>query len=391
MSSLSISDIKRLLQAIPGHLEAIGRAATEGASSALKDVIQSLAIVTMAITRHDELNDTHGLWEPLPFIWITGEQGVGKRKLVQRIRALCRTREVFVELDCELKDESEIKLELLGNKQRSMKGSFWEADAGLLVIYEPQKMSKECQGLLVEWQESGRISYKSGIRNLEEHDDVVVFVSREDPQEMKRRGLVLPGLVQKAFVRMHIPPLRERPQDMVLLMEYLLRTKGTEFAGREFSLEQTLEPDVLWLLVNFHWPSNEDGLRDVFMSLISNYLLADYDHVISVAEIIETLEAQYGSEILRNLTPSFRKGPLPCKQRHSGSKQFSLDEIKVFRRLVVDMGWQLDELAQLVGVSRSRMSRMLKTADPSRLPLGRPRKSLAVNSPSSVTRKNVLG
>ena len=148
------------------------------------------------------------------------------------------------------------------------RGKFWDANAGLLIIYEPQKLPVDCQDRLLKWQKLRPIQPSSGNHHVEDPDPVIIFVARDSPQQIMSTGTVLPGLLTKMLPHIHIPPLREQPEDVVLLIGHLLRTKGREYRGRELSAERDLEEEALFLLVNFQWPGNISALREVVTRLV---------------------------------------------------------------------------------------------------------------------------
>ena len=104
---------------------------------------------------------------------------------------------------------------------------------------------------------------------------------------------------------MHIFPLRERPQEVVLLIDYLFRAKGLEYTGSEFSIERNLEDEALFLLGNFPWPGNISALREVVTDLVGSVLLIDYNHRITVAEVVASLET-----VLRPRRSRYSRSPI---------------------------------------------------------------------------------
>jgi transcriptional regulator with PAS, ATPase and Fis domain len=178
---------------------------------------------------------------------------------------------------------------------------------------------------------------------------------------------------------MRIFPLRERPQEVVLLIDYLFRAKGLEYTGSEFSIERNLEDEALFLLVNFHWPGNASALREVITGLVSAVLLIDYNHRITVSEVVASLETHYGPDVLDILAPLFGRKRRSQKRGRPKRDEVWRDELRVLRHLW-DLGFHLDDLAKPLGISGSALSRRLNKAhldqaglDP--LPRGRPPKN----------------
>jgi DNA-binding NtrC family response regulator len=381
MNSLSVSDIKRLLQEIPPELEEIARLVRKGLSAAMKPVMGKIAACIAAINTHDHYAKSSEDCEPVPFIWITGEEGVGKREYVQLIRAGCQYLAGTWELDCESVEQHLIQSELLGQgndaaevPEKPGEGKLCNADRGLLVIYEPQRLPRDCQDRLVKWQRLGQIQRGDSDGRLEDPDTVIIFVARQDPLHMTQKGELIPGLVTNSLPRIHIPPLRERPQDAVLMLEHLLRTKGRKYTGREFSIERNLEDEALFFLANFHWPGNALALREVVTDLVGSVLLIDYNHRITVSEVVASLETHYGPDVLDILAPLFGRKRRSQKRGRHKRDEVRRDELRVLRHLW-NLGFHLDDLAKPLGISGSALSRRLNKAHLDPLPRGRPPKN----------------
>jgi len=382
MSGLSIADIKKLLQALPAELEELGREVRKGFSSAGKAVARKLTNCISAVYEHDDYVahvNPYVNCDPVSFIWVSGPDGVGKKELLQRIEVECPSRKGLFESHCETKSPDQIEAELFGHRRHDVgnrtgdrSGKLSKAGDGILCVYEIDTAPPAIQKRLLECKEPGSLRRLGDDLPEPDPDPLVIFVTRERPALLVQQERVLRGLLTRALEDIRISPLTECPEDVVPLMEHFLRAKGTEFHKREFSLERNLDLEVLWLLVNFHWPENVRALREILSRLISHYLASDHDHVITLAEVVEALTTKYGNEILRQLTPSFRRGPLPPDQRYSGRKRIPPDEIMVFRGLF-DMGWHLDDLGRLLGRTPSQVSRLIDQIDPEELQRGRPR------------------
>ncbi|MGB6065986.1 MAG: sigma 54-interacting transcriptional regulator [Desulfomonilaceae bacterium] len=358
MRSLSVSDIKQLLQTFPAGLAELGRMVREGVSPAMKRVERRLTRCIEAINSHDQYVDresSHTDCDPAPFLWITGEKGVGKQELIRRIHEGCSERGYILEQDCESVDQQQIEAELFGHQaegsqKETREGKLWDAGAGILAIYDPENMSKGCQSRLLE--RKTRPLRRSRDGQDEDPDPLPILVAaRERPEELVQRGAVLPGLVTTPLT-IHIPPLRERPEDVTLFIEYFLRAKVLELTGWEFSLERNFQDEALFLLVNFYWPDNMLALQEVVALLVGAVLFKDHDHRITVSEAIEALKRRYQNpDILKLLAPLFRR---QSKKRSRNKDDVWLDELKLLRRLM-DMKYDLEELAELLGISPSAL------------------------------------
>ena len=307
-------------------------------------------------------------------------ESASRREDVQLIRGGCQYLVGTWELDCESVEQHLIQSELFGHgkdvanvPEKPGEGKFGYADGGLLVIYEPQRLPRDCQDRLVKWQRLGQIQRGDSDGRLEEPDTVIIFVACQDPLQMSQTGALITGLVTNSLPRIHIPPLRERPQDAVLMIEHLLRTKGRKDTGREFSIERNLEDEALFLLGNFHWPGNASALRGVITDLVSAVLLIDYNHRITVSEVVASLETTT-AQTFPILAPLFGRKRRSQKRGRPKRDEVWRDELMVLRHLW-DLGFHLDDLAKPLGISGSALSRRLNKAHLDPLPRGRPPKN----------------
>lgn len=380
MESLSVSDIKQLLQEVPPQPEKIALLARNGISDVMKPVTNKLAACIAAINLHEDYAKASEDTGPMPFIWITGEQGVGKRELVYRIHELVE-REHIYEMDCESLDENPMRWELFGYPkgvddapEKTGAGKFWAANVGLLSIFEPQRLPRDCQDRLLTWQRFRQIRRGGNDGQFEDSDPVIIFVARQDPEQMAQTGAIERGLVMNSLVHIHIPPLRDRPQDVALLIEHSLRTKGRARRGAEFSFECNMEDEALFLLVNFHWPDNVTALREIITHLVSQVLFTDFNHKIAVADVVASLEMRYDQDVLGILVPLFRRIRRSQKKGRLRRDEVWWNELQPLRRLW-DLGFFQEDLANRLGISRFKLSRELKKAELDSIPQGRPPKN----------------
>lgn len=376
MDSLSVSEIKQLLHEIPPQPEEIARLVRNGISDLMKPVMKGVAACIAAINLHEDYAKTSEATEPMPFIWVTGEQGVGKRELVYTIHEFVERKHIY-ELDCESLDENLMRWELFGYPkggdapEEPGGGKFWAANVGLLSIHEPQRLPRDCQDRLLTWQRFRQIRRGGHEGQFEDSDPVIIFVARQDPEQMAQTGAIERGLVMNSLVHIHIPPLRDRPQDVALLIEHSLRSKGHERRGAEFSIERNMDDEALFLLVNFDWPDNVTALREIITHLVSQVLFTDFNHKIAVADVVASLEMRYGQDVLGILVPLFRRIRRAEKKGRPERDEVWRNELQLLRRLW-DLGFHLDDLAKPLGISKSQLSRDLQNAQLDRIPLGRP-------------------
>jgi DNA-binding NtrC family response regulator len=382
-NSFSLPQVRKVLQVLPDDFKMIGRMIREGFSSAMAGVMKRISLCVQAINCHDEYydkDDSSDDFEPVPLIWISGEKGVGKRDLVQRITSGCGFREYLLKVDCQLNQESKIRSELFGDApdsfeelKNSREGKFSASDAGLLAVFCPQRLPIDCQRRIDQWQRSGRMEYDNPYRKDEENGAVVMLVADERPETMVARGAILKSLLHRVLANIYVLPLRERREDIVLYLKFFLKKKGLVYRNEEFSLESSFEDEALVLLVNHGWPDNLHGLQRFIEHTIYTDLLKSADSRLTVADvrrILSTLDAEeFASEASTEDTPT-----LTVDRSAKGSPHFSREDIEHLHHEYLVKGYTQSLMAVHLGVHHSTISRRRKKLGLPPLARGRPRK-----------------
>ena len=201
---------------------------------------------------------------PYPVL-VLGESGTGKELVARAVHHKSpRTAGPFVAANCASIPENLIEAELFGHAkgaftgaERDRAGLFEQAHGGTLFLDEVACLSPRAQESLLRVLESGEIRRVGGAR-AETVDVRMVAATNENLEDEAafRRDLYY----RLNVLRLEIPPLRERPEDLPLLAERLLARIAAE-AG----LRKTLAPDALRALAAHRWPGNvrelENALR----------------------------------------------------------------------------------------------------------------------------------
>jgi transcriptional regulator with GAF, ATPase, and Fis domain len=198
---------------------------------------------------------------------ITGETGTGKELVAQALHdGSPRRRDPFVAVNCSALSEELLESELFGHEKgaftgavRSHRGRFERADGGTLFLDEIGDMPLHTQTRLLRVLESGRLERVGSER--EQLIDVRVVVATNVPLEQAvGQGRFRADLYHRISVlRLHLPPLRERSEDIPELVEHFLGYFARKY-GRSVN---RLTPEALELLQSYLWPGNVRELRNV--------------------------------------------------------------------------------------------------------------------------------
>jgi transcriptional regulator with PAS, ATPase and Fis domain len=210
---------------------------------------------------------------------VTGESGVGKEIVARRIHALSkRSRVGLVTINCAGVPDTLLEAELFGHVRGSFTGAYRDnpgvlslADRGTLFMDEVGEMSARMQALLLRFLDTGEI-HRVGTNGVGRHVDVriIAATNRHLPDRIETGEFRSDLYYRLNVIHLHIPPLRERREDIMLLLQTFLR----RFAVREGVPVPECRPELLKNLVNYHWPGNVRELRNMAERMI---LLAGED------------------------------------------------------------------------------------------------------------------
>ena len=199
-------------------------------------------------------------------ILITGESGTGKEVIADMIHALSnRSKGPLIKINCAALPRELIESELFGSVKGAFTGAtgdreglFKQAEGGTLLLDEISEMPVDTQSKLLRvLQEKevrpvgGRVSYKSDCR-------VIAATNRETTEAIKMGKLREDLYYRICAISIHLPPLRERREDILPLATAFLKRYGSQ-AGREMT---GFTPEAADTLRAFDWPGNVRQLQN---------------------------------------------------------------------------------------------------------------------------------
>ncbi len=279
-------------------------------------------------------------------VLITGETGTGKELIAALIhRASTRADGPLVKVNCAALPETLLESELFGHERgaftgadRERVGRFEEASGGTLFLDEIGEMSPATQAKLLRVLQDQEFHRLGGTRVLRTDARIVSATNRE-PEEMIREGSFREDLFFRLnVIRIHLPPLRERPQDLIALAHHFLRHFAREH-GRPL---RGFGEDALARIRAHSWPGNVRELRN---SVERAVLMAESTRLRAGDLSLGTAPA--GAPEWRPLLPP---------------EGATLHEIE--RRLVLEAlergGWVQKRAAALLGISRRKLNYMIR-------------------------------
>lgn len=198
-------------------------------------------------------------------VLITGESGTGKELVARAIHELSRCKGAFVPVNCAAIPAELIEAELFGHTGQAFTGAkqaraglFETAEGGTLFLDEIGELPLLVQPKLLRVLQEGTVRRIGADREREIAVRVVVATNRDLEKEVSESRFREDLYWRLNVIHLHIPPLRERPVDIPLLVEHFLN-KTAEAGGRS-ALNVT--PEALAILTAYSWPGNARELEN---------------------------------------------------------------------------------------------------------------------------------
>ena len=268
-------------------------------------------------------------------VLITGESGVGKESFPQIIHQFSRRKHgQYIAVNCGAIPEGTIDSELFGHEKGAFtgaigerKGYFGEADGGTIFLDEVGELPLSTQARLLRVLESGEF-IKVGSSKVQKTDVRIVAATNVNLAQAISDGRFREDLYYRLnTVPVKIPPLRERPDDIILLF----RKFAADFAEKYRMPAIQLTEEAKQMLISYPWPGNIRQLKNITEQI----------------SIIETN---------RDITPAIMENYLPSRQEQrlpalfGGNRQGKTfeSEREILYQVLFDMRQDVTELKRLV-------------------------------------------
>lgn len=268
-------------------------------------------------------------------VLITGESGVGKESFPQIIHQNSRRKHgQYIAVNCGAIPEGTIDSELFGHEKGAFtgaisdrKGYFGEADGGTIFLDEVGELPLPTQARLLRVLESGEF-IKVGSSKVLKTDVRIVAATNVNLTEAIAEGRFREDLYYRLnTVPVKVPPLRERPDDIVLLF----RKFASDFAEKYRMPAVQLTEEAKRMLAAYPWPGNVRQLKNITEQI----------------SIIET-NRDITPDILRNYLPEQSAQRLPALLGGGKSGKTFESEREILYQVLFDMRRDVTELKKLV-------------------------------------------
>jgi transcriptional regulator with PAS, ATPase and Fis domain len=297
------------------------------------------------LTQARELALRAALWGSS--VLLVGESGTGKEMFAHAIHAASPRRAFpFIPVDCSAIPRELLEAEFFGYAAGAFTGAAKEgkpgklelAHGGTVLLDEIGEMPVELQAKLLRVLQDHQINRVGGVTPISATFTVVASTNRDLESLVAVGGFRRDLLYRLDVIRIEIPPLRERPEDIPLLVEHYWERKK-----REVGRMAILSREVLRALESYTWPGNVRELLNVLERLI-----------VTVAKPVIELQdlPPYIRQAQSGVPPPFPSFHLPTISADA--------ERRTLERALRQAKGNRSKAAQLVGLSRATLYRKLK-------------------------------
>lgn len=301
-------------------------------------------------------------------VLITGENGTGKEVIAQTLHALSnRFKKPFIEVNCAAIPEELIESELFGHEKGAFtgatqlrRGRFDLADQGTLFLDEIGDMSLKTQAKILRILQEQKFERVGGSETHSVDVRIIAATNKDLKQEITKGTFREDLYFRLNVVRLHIPPLRERKEDIASLTQYFLK----EFASLHQKPARTVSEEGEKLLAKYNWPGNVRELRNLIERFVILQGADDEKTPIPVEEVKMHLGdvafSQGSSKGDGNFNES-TPGVIAMSTGQSLKDAKSDFEREYIIQALKDNDWNISKTAQVLGIERSYLHRRIKS------------------------------
>lgn len=283
-------------------------------------------------------------------VLVTGENGTGKELVARSIHFFSpRRNRPLIEVNCAAIPEELIESELFGHEkgaftgaQERRRGKFDLADGGTLFLDEIGDMSLKTQAKILRIIQEQSFERVGGSKTIRVDVRIVAATNKDLQAEIEAGRFRQDLFFRLNVIPLHVPPLRDRLEDIPLLVDDFLQELSQESTlGRK-----EIDPEVLGLLKRYDWPGNVRELKNFVERLV----------IMTPGRIIR--RGDLPADFVRQLGRA-PAGEDPFRYPTLKEARFYFEREYLLRKLE-ENDWNVSLTAQNVGLERSHLHRKMK-------------------------------
>lgn len=278
-------------------------------------------------------------------VLITGESGTGKELVARLLHGMGnRSDKPFIEVNCAAMPHELIESELFGHEKGSFtgafekkKGKFELADGGTLFLDEIGDMSPQTQAKVLRVIETQEFQRVGGNANITVDVRIIAATNKNLVEEVKKGNFREDLFFRLNVIPISAPPLRDRREDIPMLVEYFVQTLAAEYGRAPIELS----PEAMARLREYGWPGNIRELKNLverMMIMTSSSVITGKDFSLAGGRD----DSDYF--IYRTLKEA----------RDSFERDFIAKKLE-------ENNWNISRTAEILDIERSNLHRKIKT------------------------------
>lgn len=278
-------------------------------------------------------------------VLITGESGSGKELVARLLHGMSnRSEKPFIEVNCAAIPHELIESELFGHEKGSFtgafekkKGKFEMADGGTLFMDEIGDMSLQTQAKVLRAIETQEFQRVGGSANIRVDVRIIAATNKNLEEEVKKESFRSDLFFRLNVIPIAIPSLRERKEDIPLLVEHFIQS----IAAENGQTPKKITTDAIKTLQEHDWPGNIRELRNLIERLV----------IMTPSEVINSTDIQL------------------IKSGYVSSDFFAFKTLKEARdaferdfiaKKLAENNWNISKTAETLEIERSNLHRKIK-------------------------------
>jgi two-component system response regulator AtoC len=297
-------------------------------------------------------------------VLITGESGVGKEVVVQNlIHESQRKDKPLIKINCAALPESLIESELFGfekgaftGAERKKRGKFELANEGVIFLDEIGDMPLSLQPKLLRVLQSGDFSPLGSEKEVRS-DAWIITATNQELEKKVKEGLFREDLYYRlTSIKIYIPPLRNRPEDISPLIDYYIEEYSSEFDGKKISKPDS---DAMEKLLEYSWPGNVRELQNIirrslimrnWKEVVGNLTIKDKPDENSTSDqkgLDETLNVDHLLDLIKDNSKEHESFSLKKVKKET----INIIEKKVISHVLNQTGWNRKKASEILKIS----------------------------------------
>src|SRR4051812_11005708 len=295
-------------------------------------------------------------------VLIQGESGVGKELVARTIhRNSLRSRERFVQVNCAAIPEELIESELFGHEKGSFTGAtekqvgkFEQADRGTIFLDEVGDMSQKTQAKVLRVLQEGEVERLGSARTIKVDVRVIAATNKNLEEEIEKGSFREDLYFRLPVIPIFVPALRERPDDIPLLIRHYM-----DYFSRENNVRpKRISPAAMEALQRYRWKGNIRELRNT----VERLNIMTSGDTIDLADLPSAVRSPASASVSSAAAGTFSTAPPSSGGGSAGTlREFKDNAERAYLvQKLRENGWNISKTAEAIDTPRSNLYKKLE-------------------------------